>query len=490
MKTIRISRKNKRKISRSRNKRKISKRRNAKRKSPSRKHVVWRQIDEIYPSPENDKLYKPVLASDPAIISLSKSIATEGMLDPIVIDCDGYIISGHRRFKAAQLAGLANVPVILRQDVSRTREPDRFVLLLRKFNMQRVKSFDEQVREEALSTDPAEAHRVLVEHRRQKADLSYFDRMSLGNAIPRKQISAAKEQMVQAVLKILEQSRDYWGVSVRKIHYKLLNNPPLKHASKPDSAYKNDLASYKDLTNLLTRLRLEGRIPMDAIADDTRVSEAWNFFRESSNFVKRELDSFCKNYYRDLQQSQPNHIEIFCEKLTLESTVRPIAGEYCIPLTIGKGMCSLPPRYSIYQRYKKSGREKLIVLLLSDFDPDGVVIAQSFARSMRDDFDVKNIVAVRVALTPEQIKEHQLPNAIEAKSSSVNYQKFVDEYGTECHELDALDESVLQQILREAIDGVLDVTAYNHEIDQEKAEAANLDAYRKVVARTLSEVRL
>jgi len=100
-------------------------------------------------------------------------------------------------------------------------------------------------------------------------------------------------------------------------------------------------------------------------------------------------------------QSQPNHIEIVCEKNTVEPIVRTVAADYCIPVTSGRGYCSLPPRNVMAQRYQRSGKEKLVLLLLSDFDPDGEEIAHSFARSMRDDFAVADVHAIKVGYATE-----------------------------------------------------------------------------------------
>ena len=61
------------------------------------------------------------------------------------------------------------------------------------------------------------------------------------------------------------------------------------------------------------------------------------------------------------------------------------------------------------QRYWASGKEKLVLLVLSDFDPSGEDIAHSFARSMRDDFGISKIVPMKVALNRNQIDRLGLP---------------------------------------------------------------------------------
>ena len=55
---------------------------------------------DIYPSPENAKLYHPINSDDPDVLALAHSIAERGLLEPLVVTRDHYIISGHRRYAA------------------------------------------------------------------------------------------------------------------------------------------------------------------------------------------------------------------------------------------------------------------------------------------------------------------------------------------------------------------------------------------------------
>jgi len=49
------------------------------------------------------------------VSELAHSIREEGLLEPLVLTTDGTIVCGHRRHAAAQLAGLATVPAIVRE---------------------------------------------------------------------------------------------------------------------------------------------------------------------------------------------------------------------------------------------------------------------------------------------------------------------------------------------------------------------------------------
>jgi hypothetical protein len=297
---------------------------------------------------------------------------------------------------------------------------------------------------------------------------------------------------LNAVIAILNEYRDYWPLTDRQVHYYLLNDPPLIHASKSGSRYQNNQTSYKRLCDLVTCARLEGFIPFHCLHDPTRTVEVWNRPQSIGPFVRQDIDQFLKGYYRDLMQSQPNHVEILGEKNTLSSILRPVADEYCIPLTIGRGYSSLDPRYKMAQRYKKSGKEKLVLLVTSDFDPEGDDIPESFAQSMRDDFGITNIEAIKVALTYEQTQTMDLvtDELTRPKTGSSRYKKFVRKYGADVsvYEMEAIPPDQAQALLRNAIDSVIDVDAFNAEVDQEKKDAAFLDRIRKRVKSVLATI--
>jgi hypothetical protein len=436
-------------------------------------------INGVRPSPENDRLYRPVDPNDPEIVKLAESIRRNGLLEPIIVDADGWIISGHRRFAAAKLAGMNMIPV-RRLKVRRSDDLDAFIRLLREHNRQRDKSRAEKLREELVDINAEDSHLALNNYRRANAAVGITP-MRITGAKVRCRISAAKMPLLKAVQRLLADTPG--PQSVRRLHYGLFNDAPLKHAGKPGSTYQNDLASYKALVELVARARVAGIIPMHKIIDETRPTFCWPTHPDVRSYQRSELDNLMRRYWRDLMQSQPHHIEIIGEKNTVLPILKPVASEYTIPLTIGRGFCSLSPRNEIAERYRASGKDKLILLLVSDHDPDGLEIGESFARSMRDDFDIDNVHAVRVALTWEQIQERNIPPNLIAKPKSANRRKYVQKYGEQVYELEAIAASDLQQILRAAIEGVIDREAYGAEIAAEREDAKHLEAVRRVLLR-------
>ncbi len=95
---------------------------------------------------------------------------------------------------------------------------------------------------------------------------------------------------------------------------------------------------------------------METIEDETRPTTEWNVHSNPQDFARCELDNLLKGYRRNLQQTQPLHIEIVAEKLTVQGIIRPVCGKYNIPYTIGRGYSSLPARYEMIKRFKRSGK--------------------------------------------------------------------------------------------------------------------------------------
>jgi hypothetical protein len=443
-------------------------------------------IGNIFPSPENDKIYKPLERADPDIQALAASIKIIGVREPLVVTMDGYILSGHRRHGAAKLAGLKLVPC-RRENI--THDHPDFVPLLREYNRQRVKSIDEVMREEIVSANPEDAYDKLLQYRRRAAQVSIETGIIQGHK-HRATITAAKAPMLNAIQAILDRLRSYWPLSDRQIHYQLFNDPPLIHARKPRSTYRNDKPSYNALTELLTRARIAGIIPFAAIHDPTRPVTIWDVFRSPAPFVRQELDDFLQGYWRDLQAPQPCHLEILGEKNTIANIINTVAADYTIPFTLGRGYSSLPPRYEMAQRFRKSGKDRLVLLVLSDHDPEGEDIAHSFARSMRDDFSIEAIEFVKVALTAEQVGELQLPPMMTAKAGSSRRKRFVERHGEHVFELEAVQPETLQKMLRQTIESIIDMDLFGQEQAKEREDAAYLAGVRKtvkdVLAKTLS----
>ncbi len=416
---------------------------------------------------ENDLLYDKFGIANADDCELAISIRDNGIQEPLTISDDQVLLSGHRRFAAARYLGLEKVPVrMVPIDFHRLDATERLETL-RRFNQQREKSPGERIREKLLDIEPQQALKDLKVRRSKVLLMSGAPEANVKMGQVKKRARITTLQFLQAVQRVIEENREYWPLTDRRVHYLLLNDPPLRHDKKPDSRYVNDKGSYKALTNLLLRARLTKDVPMEAIEDSTRPIQLGGGFETFEQFVAQETDNFLNDYSRNLMQGQANHVEIMLEKNALRTVIESVARDYCIPVTTGRGFSSLSPRYDLSRRFRESGKTRLVLLMLTDFDPDGEEIASSFARSLRDDFGIKTIHAVKVALTADDVKKHDLPSDMDAKESSPN--------------LDAAPVKLLQAKLRESIEAVIDVAEFNAQVEREEQDAAHIEAHRRVV---------
>ena len=177
---------------------------------------------------------------------------------------------------------------------------------------------------------------------------------------------------------MIEELREYWPLSIRQIHYRLLNDPPLKQTpkrSKHDAEhyrYKNDDSSYNSLVDLLTAARYSGQVSMTCIDDPTRPQKTFGGFDSVAEFVQQEIDGFLTGFHRDRQQDQPRHVEVFGEKNTLFRMLERACTEYYVPFCIGRGFCSIPVWRDIARRFRQSGKERMTLIVVSDYDPEGL----------------------------------------------------------------------------------------------------------------------
>ena len=445
-------------------------------------------VGDIRTASVNDTIYRPVRADDPAVVALADSVRRHGVREPLQVTADGVILSGHRRHAAARLAGLKTVPVIRRADLH-SSDPG-FVALLVEANRSRDKTAGERVREAVAAVDPAEAHANLLAHRREareagrdRAERGGLSVVASARAARRDGVSKAKRPMLDSLKKIVADNRDFWPLTLRQCHYRMLNVGVLKNAGDPNSKYVNDQKSYKGLSDLLTRARLTGEVPWRAIDDPTRGVEVWDTHANATPFIAGRLRDVFEDYYRDLLQSQDFHLEVVAEKLTAETPVRRACAEFTATYSIGRGYSSIDFRHNIAQRFRRSGKPYMKLLVLSDFDPEGENITETLAASLRDEFGV-DLMAYKVALTAAQVREFGLPPVLTVKATSSRAKGFTARHGSNAYELEALEPASLQRLVFEALSGVVDRGRFDAEVAAEAADAAAIQA-AAVQVRTL-----
>lgn len=468
------------------------------RKSIDRYKTYLVPTGKIQPSPENSEVYGAINAkTDPALPMLVRSIRRLGLEEPLILTRDNFILSGHRRFVVLQAIGAKVIPVRY-ANVTRADATD-YHRLLAQYNPQRVKSVASLISEKLLQTDKANYKHSWTKYH-QKRSNKKIGAMRVPGSKSFENIGDRQQEFLNAVIEIIENMENYWPLSVRQIHYKLLNKPPLTQTTKNMNEkwrYRNDLASYNKLSNLLVSARYEGSVDWSCIDDSTRQSRTFDDgYQDLSEFIDAEVEGFMDSYRyrRHRLEGQPNHVEVLLEKNTLVNICQDICKNFGVAFTPLRGYGGPSVWHEIEERWREKVDThdgpidpKCILIIVSDHDPEGLDLADDAVRSLRDNHEVE-VEAIRPAVTLEQVRQFNLhPN--NAKESSARFPKYVERTGTrQSWECEALDPEVIRTSLHKAILSVLDTKQLDAVQERECEEKDQLRTITKRLGTKLQEI--
>lgn len=460
--------------------------------APSRsEHKRTLPLDAIRPCPANRVIYRPPCAGL-EFEELVQSIQENGVLHPVIVDAEFVLLSGHRRTEAAKAAGLAEIPVEIREDVFMDElDEDEQVKVLAEFNRgTRRKTAEEEIREALASVDADEAVIRAREYQQRGEVLNKVKtwEVTSPSRSSRTDPTKSRREFFDAVVEILKtlNQQGMLPVEGRVIHYRLLNKRPMTSAGRKGHPYGTKNTDDSLLSKLLTDARSAGMIPHEWFNDETRPNTTWRA-ESLGEFVRRECEGFLRGFQSDIHAEQPHHVEIFVEKSTIYPLVkRKVASELRLPITSCRGYMSQPTVAALVDRFIASGKDALAVVYASDWDPEGLDMLNSFIKYMSIDFGVTPIV-YRAAVTREQIEKYNLHPDAQAKTGSARYKRFVAEHGTDCFELDSLDPSALCDEVRKTCERALDMEVFDAAIRAEEANFVTLEALASIARKAIAE---
>jgi hypothetical protein len=163
--------------------------------------------------------------------------------------------------------------------------------------------------------------------------------------------------------------------------------------------------------------------------------------------------------------AQSNYVLVSLEKDALSRLVSDIANQYSIRTFPTRGYPSFTyvNRMATYIRNRLKGKPT-IVLYFGDFDPSGIDIERDLEERLgkynAGDFKVR-----RVALTKDQIQQYNLPH-MPVKRSDARSDSFLESYGDQSVELDALDPNTLKLMVAQSIASHIDLNAWKRKEEE------------------------
>lgn len=242
----------------------------------------------------------------------------------------------------------------------------------------------------------------------------------------------------------------------------------------------NNQRSYKNLGTIVGNARLAGLIDWDSIEDRLRHLVTNPHWYSPSSIIWSAAESF----QIDKWEKQPCRIEIWVEKDALSGVLTPIAKKHDIGFFAARGYPSLSEMYSAGQRFARYARsnQEVHILHLGDHDPSGM----DMTRDIEDRLTMfsGNIIHVnRLALNWDQIELYK-PPPNPAKQTDSRFDSYVEQYGDESWELDALDPNTLLNIIEPVILELRDDAIWNSYHNIELGHKNDL----KTAARNWDEV--
>jgi hypothetical protein len=258
------------------------------------------------------------------------------------------------------------------------------------------------------------------------------------------------------------------GLGDRKIHLRGLHYMVLGRPKPNGETYANTEEDWDWLSAGAGKAaRWLGYIPFDQITDQRNTPPVVRLHTAADPYPHIYVDAAIdvppvdemlpKVHIDDFVGTQPFKLVLVGEKSSLDGVLGPIADSYKADLYLPTGEPSDTLLYNMARIGADDGRP-MIVLYFSDADPSGWQMPLSVARKLQalkaEWFGDLDFQVYRVALTPEQVREHELPSSV-LKETEKRAGAWREAMGIEQTEIDALaslQPDLLREIARAALD--------------------------------------
>jgi hypothetical protein len=282
-----------------------------------------------------------------------------------------------------------------------------------------------------------------------------------------------------------------YDLTLRQIYYRFVARGEIP----------NNLRSYKNLGNVINKARLAGRIDWNHIVDRTRNLRALSHWDNPDSIIRSAANSFALDKWAD----QPARVEVWVEKEALAGVVSRVADRHDCAWFSCRGYVSQSELWGAARRHLRyiQGGQRVVVVHLGDHDPSGIDMTRDITQRLHqfldrdwindhiDEIPVNDsegtiavqdirdhmtewlntehapITVNRIALNMPQIEQYN-PPPNPAKLTDSRAKDYLERFGTESWELDALDPSVLDRLIDDAIMDVQDPDLYFDQMTSEE----------------------
>ena len=244
------------------------------------------------------------------------------------------------------------------------------------------------------------------------------------------------------LLAIAEQERP---TSVRGMYYMAMG------AGLIDKDAQTKRNNYMRVQRRLLQMRRDGRMPYSWITDGSRTIYGYDRYQDPDEFADYAASIYRKDYWIN----SPVRVEVWVEKDAMAGKLKPVVrDEYGLDLYVSRGFASETYLQEAGAHIRSDGRPTY-VYLLTDFDASGMGIAETVEQKLAEMASPADVLVERIAATQEQVKEYGLITQPVTRSDT-RARRFIQRFGTETVELDAIPASEVRRLVREAIEQHMD----------------------------------
>lgn len=278
---------------------------------------------------------------------------------------------------------------------------------------------------------------------------------------PRKFSPASLERIDQANAILDEYAGEGYSLTLRQLYYQFVAR----------GLVANRQSEYKRLGDLVNNARLAGLIDWLAIEDRTRYLRRLASWSSGGDIIEAAAHSFRVDVWRD----QPAYVEVWIEKDALVGVIERPCEALRVPFFACRGYTSQSEawRAGVRLRTKLDAGKRVIILHLGDHDPSGIDMTRDNADRLALFAEDINVEVERLALNYDQVEQYR-PPPNPAKLTDSRARDYIWKYGEESWELDALEPRVIGQLITDAVEAVIDWSAWREATDYEDAERQRL----------------
>ena len=274
-----------------------------------------------------------------------------------------------------------------------------------------------------------------------------------------------KDKIDKANIIIAEYRAQGFELTLRQLYYQFVSRDLIP----------NNQREYKNLGDIINDARLAGLVDWEAIVDRTRNLQSLSNWDSPADII-----SACANQFRiDKWENQRYRVECWIEKDALVGVIEGVCNDLDIDYFSCRGYTSQSEMWSAAMRLKRyqHNAQVPLILHLGDHDPSGKDMTRDITDRLAE-FSGGEIEVKRLALNMPQVEQYN-PPPNPAKITDSRAEKYIEAFGQESWELDALEPAVIAQLIRSAVLEVRDQDQWDEAVakeDEHKAQLAKVSA--------------